>query len=77
MRSLMIFTAYQIWSMKAYRMRWAGLVACIRGKKNAGSWWGIPGVDGRIVLKWVLKNRVGGYGLCKLSSRWGQEDFCR
>jgi hypothetical protein len=50
-------------------MRWAGHVACI-GKRevHTGFWWGDrkegdhlgdPGVDGRIILKWI-SNKWGG-----------------
>jgi hypothetical protein len=50
-------------------MRWAGHVA-VWGKREAhtGFWWGglregdhlgDPGMDGRIILKWVLKQWMG------------------
>jgi len=47
------------------RMRWAGHVACMgRGKAYTGFWWGNvwerdhwgdPGVDGRIILRWIFR----------------------
>jgi hypothetical protein len=50
-------------------MRWEGLVAR-RGKRelHTGFWWGDlregdhlgdPGVDGKIILKWIFKNLDG------------------
>jgi hypothetical protein len=51
--------------IKARRMRWAGHVACMGGKEmHTGFWWGDlregdhvrdPGVDWRIILKWIFK----------------------
>jgi hypothetical protein len=47
--------------IKSRRMRWAGHVACMGEKRF---WWGdlregdhlrAPGVDGRIILKWIFK----------------------
>jgi len=46
-------------------MRWAGHVACMgRGEACTGFWWGNqrerdhwgdPGVDGRIILRWIFR----------------------
>ena len=47
-------------------MRWAGHVACVsgRGEVCTGSWWGNlregdhledPGIDGRIILRWIFR----------------------
>jgi len=53
-------------------MRWVGLVAHM-GQVHTGFWWGklrerghldVLGIDGRLILKWSLKPRMGsGYGL--------------
>ena len=51
--------------IKARRMRWAGHVTRMGEKRGyIGSWWGNrregdhwgdPGVDGRIILRWIFK----------------------
>jgi hypothetical protein len=66
---LILFTYYSspniIRVIKSRRMGWAGHVAR-RGKREVytGFWWGDlregdhsgdPGVDGRIILKWIFK----------------------
>jgi hypothetical protein len=59
--------------IKSRRMRWAGHVARM-GKRgvHTGFWWGDlregdhlgdPGIDGRIILKWIFKTWDGGHGL--------------
>jgi hypothetical protein len=47
-------------AMKSRRMRWAGCVARmseVRGvfRVLVGNQWGDPGVDGRIILRWIFK----------------------
>ena len=51
--------------IKSRRMRWAGHVARMgRGEARTGFWWrnlrekdhwGDPGVDGRIILRWIVR----------------------
>jgi len=51
--------------IKSRRMRWAGHVALMgRGEACTGFWWGNleegdhlgdPGVDGRIILRWIFR----------------------
>ena len=51
--------------IKSRRMRWAGHVARIgEGKDYTGFWWGNlrerdhlvdPGIDGRIILRWIFR----------------------
>jgi hypothetical protein len=59
--------------IKSRRMRWAGHVARMGEKRGAcrilvgrpegRHHLGDPGVDGRIILKWILKTWDGGHGL--------------
>jgi hypothetical protein len=56
--------------IKSTRMRWAGHVACMgRREEYTGFWWGnlrernrleLPGVDGRIILRWIFRKWNGG-----------------
>jgi hypothetical protein len=52
-----------VWVIKS-RTRWAGHVARERGEVCTGFWWGNmterdqwgdPGIDGKIILRWILK----------------------
>ena len=59
--------------IKSGRMRWAGHVARMGGgKAYTRFWWrnlkerdhvGDPGVDGRIILRWIFRTWDVGYGL--------------
>jgi hypothetical protein len=59
-----------IWVIKSRRMRWAGHVVRMGEREmHTGFWWGSlreghhvgdPGVDGRIILKWIFKEWDGG-----------------
>jgi hypothetical protein len=59
--------------IKSRKIRWAGHVECMGlGEVNKGFWLGNlregdhledPGVDGRIILKWIFERWVGGHGL--------------
>jgi hypothetical protein len=69
--------------IKSRRMRWAGHVAHM-GKRevHTGFWWGDlresdhlgdPGIDGRIILKWIFKQWDGGMDWIELAQdrdRW-------
>jgi hypothetical protein len=59
--------------IKSRRMIWPGLVVHMGERRGfTGFWWenleerdhlGDPGVDGRIILRWILWKWDGGYGL--------------
>jgi len=58
--------------IKSRRMRWAGHVVCMGGgEAYTGFWWGDlrgrahlgdPGVDGRIILRWIFRKWDVEYG---------------
>jgi hypothetical protein len=63
-----------LWVIKLRRMRWAGCVVARIGRREAciEFWWvnprdkdhsGDPGVDGTIILGWIFRKLVWGYGL--------------
>ena len=50
--------------IKSRKMRWVGHVVHERGEVYTGLWWGNlmerdhlgdPGIDGRIILRWILR----------------------
>jgi hypothetical protein len=69
--------------IKSRRMRWAGHVACMGGREvHTGFWWGNPmegdhlrdpGVDGRIILRWIFGKWDGDMNWIELAQdrdRW-------
>jgi hypothetical protein len=40
-----------------------GMDRVLVGKPKGRSHWGEPGVDGRIILRWIFRNWDVGYGL--------------
>jgi len=65
--------------IKSRRMRWAGHVTRMgRGEAYTGFLWGNlreidhlgdPGLDGRIILKWIFRKCDMGYGVFRAASR--------
>jgi hypothetical protein len=66
-----------VWVIKLRRMRWVGHVARIGegrgvyrvlvGKPEGKNHWGYPGIDGRIILRWIFRKwNVGVW----TGSRW-------
>jgi len=59
--------------IKSRRMIWAGHVACMgRAEMYTGFWWGNlrerdrfedPGVDERIISRWIFRSGMWGHGL--------------
>jgi hypothetical protein len=79
MRSLISCTPHPVlFGDKTRRMRWAGQVA-LMGRRDAytGFWWGNlkerihfgdPGLDGRIILRWIFRKwDVGGVDWIELA----------
>jgi len=59
-----LYSSPSIWATISSLMRWAGNVACMRGREvHTGFWWGYQmegdhlddlGIGGRIMLLWIL-----------------------
>ena len=59
------FSLNIVWVIKSRKVRWAGHVARMgRGEAYTGFWWGNlrerdhlenPGVEGRIILRWIFR----------------------
>ena len=57
-------SANTVWVIKSRRMRWAGPVACTGERRRLYGFWrgnlterdhlGVPGVDGRVILRWIF-----------------------
>jgi hypothetical protein len=68
--------------MKWKRIRWVGHVARMEGKRgDTGFWWGNlrervkfedPGVDGKIILRWIFRKWDVGFGLDRAGSGEGE-----
>ena len=66
--------------IKSRRMGWAGHVACMgerRGEVHTGFWWGNlmerdhlgdPGIDWKIILRWIFRKWMRGHGLDRAGS---------
>ena len=62
-------------------MRWAGHVArIIKVEADIGFWWGKvrlrdrledPGVDGRMILRWIFRKWLVGLWTGSIRDRWG------
>jgi hypothetical protein len=74
--------------IKLRRLRWAGRVArmgerrgayrALVGKPEGRNHLEDPGVDGRIILKWIFERLDGGHGLDRSGSGSGQvAGFCK
>jgi hypothetical protein len=60
-----------VWVIKLRRMKWEGHVGRMGEGRGVFWWenlrekdqWGDPGVDGRIILRWIFRKWDVGYGL--------------
>jgi len=73
-----LYASNIVWVIKSRRLRWVGHVVLVGGGEvSTGFWWGNlgernhwgdPGIDRRIILKWIFRSGMWGYGLDRAGS---------